>query len=145
VRYLLDTNVVSEWVKPDPSTSVVAWLEGVDEEEVFISVVSFAELSRGVELLPPGRRRRRLERWLAHELVERFEDRLLGVDLSVAHVWGRMTAAAARAGRPLGSMDAFIAATAGAHGMTLATRNVRDFMALGIGLFNPWEPGSTPE
>ena len=139
MSYLLDTNVVSEWVKPIPAETVVAWLAEVDEDQVFMSVISFAELRRGVELLDDGRRRRRLERWLAEELTERFHGRVLSVDLPVAESWGRITARAARTGRAVGSMDAFFAATAEAYDLTLATRNVRDFDGLGIALVNPWE------
>src|SRR5438093_1415845 len=73
VTFLLDTNVVSEWVKPEPDPNVVAWLADVDEDRVFLSVVTFAEISRGVELMPAGRRRERLAAWLAAELPARFE------------------------------------------------------------------------
>ncbi len=140
MSYLLDTNVVSEWVKPKPAESVVRWLAEVDEDQVFMSVVSFAELRRGVELLSRGRRRERLEKWLADELTPRFRGRVLLVDLPIADAWGRISARAARIGRTLGSMDGFFGATAIAHGLTLATRNVRDFHGLGVSLFNPWEP-----
>lgn len=140
MSYLLDTNVVSEWVRPKPAESVVAWLAEVDEDGVFMSVISFAELRRGVELLEDGRRRQRLEKWIAEDLSERFHGRVLHVDLPVAESWGRLTARATRTGRALGSMDIFLAATADAYDLTLATRNVGDFEGLDIPLFNPWEP-----
>jgi toxin FitB len=142
LSFLLDTNVVSEWVKPKPAQSVVGWLATVDEDEVFMSVVSFAELRRGVELLDNGRRRQRLETWLTEDLVARFDGRVLQIDLPVAESWGRIAARASRAGRSLNSMDAFFAATAHAYELTLATRNVKDFGDLGIALFNPWQPES---
>jgi predicted nucleic acid-binding protein len=140
LSYLLDTNVVSEWVKPEPARTVVEWLAQVDEDEVFLSVISIAELRRGVELLDTGRRRQRLEKWLSEDLTDRFQPRILPIDLVVADAWGRITARATRAGRTVGSMDGFVAATADAHGLTLATRNTRDFDRLGVSLFNPWEP-----
>jgi predicted nucleic acid-binding protein len=140
LSYLLDTNVVSEWVKPEPARTVVEWLAQVDEDEVFLSVISIAELRRGVELLDAGRRRQRLEKWLSDDLSDRFQPRILPIDLVVADAWGRITARATRAGRTVGSMDGFVAATADAHGLTLATRNTRDFDRLGVSLFNPWEP-----
>jgi predicted nucleic acid-binding protein len=140
LTFLLDTNVVSEWVKPTPAEPVVEWLAEVNEDEVFLSVISLAELRRGVELLDAGRRRDRLEKWLTRDLAERFEGRIFPVDLAVADAWGRITARATRAGRPVGSVDAFFAATAEAYGLTLATRNIRDFTALGVTLLNPWEP-----
>jgi toxin FitB len=137
--YLLDTNVVSEWVKPEPAPTVVEWLSGVDEEGAFLSVVSLAELRRGVDLLEAGRRRQRLEKWLSEDLAARFHGRILAIDILVADAWGRLTARASRAGRTLGTMDGFVAATAAAHGLTLVTRNVRDFERLGVEVFNPWE------
>jgi predicted nucleic acid-binding protein len=139
VSFLLDTNVVSEWVRPRPDEKLVAWLAEVDEEQVFISVVSFAELGRGVDLLPAGRRRDRLADWIADDLAARFDGRVVDVDRRVADAWGRIMARSQRAGRGLGSMDAFFAATAESHELTLVTRNVRDFDGVGIPLHNPWE------
>lgn len=139
MSYLLDTNVVSEWAKPMPAERVVVWLAEVDEDEVFMSVVSFAELHRGVELLNPGRQRARLELWIRDDLTQRFQGRVLPVDMVVAEAWGRITARARRMGKPLGSVDAFFAATADAHDLTLATRNIRDFEGLDIALFDPWD------
>ena len=138
MSYLLDTNVVSEWVKPEPTRSVVRWLAEVDEDEVFLSVISIAELRRGIELLVAGRRRQRLEKWLSEDLADRFHGRILPIDILVADAWGRITARAARAGRTVGSMDALVAATAEVHGLALATRNTKDFDHLGVSLFNPW-------
>lgn len=138
MSFLLDTNVVSEWVKPEPVRSVVTWLAEVDEDEVFLSVISLAELRRGIELLAAGRRRQRLERWLGEDLADRFHGRILSVDVLVADAWGRITARATRAGRTVRSMDALVAATAEVHGLALATRNTKDFDHLGVSLFNPW-------
>jgi toxin FitB len=138
VSFLLDTNVVSEWVKPGPDPNVVAWLADVDEDRVFLSVVTFAEIGRGVELLPAGRRRERLAAWLADELPARFEGRVLDIDRRVAEAWGVAMARSQHRGAGLGSMDGFLAATAAAHRLTLVTRNVRDFEAAGIALLDPW-------
>jgi predicted nucleic acid-binding protein len=138
VSFLLDTNVVSEWVTPGPDPNVVAWLAEVDEDRVFLSVVTFAEIRRGIELMPTGRRRERLAAWLADELPVRFEGRILGIDRRVAEDWGVAMARSQQRGAGLGSMDAFLAATAAAHRLTLVTRNVRDFEALGIALLDPW-------
>jgi len=103
-------------------------------------VISFAEISRGIDLLPAGRRRERLAAWLAEELPVRFEQRILDIDLHVARTWGVVMAHGQKIGLTLGSMDAFVAATAHAHGLTLATRNVKDFQRLGTPLLNPWHP-----
>jgi toxin FitB len=141
VSFLLDTNVVSEWVRPQPDRNVISWLAEVDEDRVFISVISFAEIRRGVELLPAGRRRERLAAWLAEELPARFEERILDIDPQVAETWGVVMARGQKVGLTLGSMDAFVAATAEAHNLTLATRNVKNFHRLGISLFDPWQSG----
>jgi toxin FitB len=138
VNFLLDTNVVSEWTKPRPDTGVVAWLAEADEDRVFISVITVAELRRGIESLPAGARRERLEAWLTEQVPLRFEERLLAVDAETANIWGRVMARGQAAGCPPGTMDAFIAATTLRHDMTLVTRNVLDFETLGVRLVNPW-------
>ncbi len=138
---LLDTNVVSEWTKPRPDTAVIAWLHGVDEDQTYLSVMTIAELRRGVELLPDGRRRAGLHAWLEIDLPARFEDRLLSVNEEVAHAWGRVMARARQGGVGLSVMDGFLAATAAVYGLRLVTRSTADFASLGIDLFNPWSSG----
>jgi predicted nucleic acid-binding protein len=138
VSFLLDTNVVSEWVKPWPNAGVITWLDEADEDRLFLSVVTLAELRRGIERLEPGRRRKRLDEWLRDELPERFEGRMLPVDAAVAGGWGLLVARRETAGRAIGVMDAFIAATASAHGLTLVTRNVADFKGTLRSVLNPW-------
>jgi len=143
VKFLLDTNVVAEWVKPQPDPSVVSWLDEIDEDRVFLSVASLAEIRRGIEAMAPGRRRDRLATWLADELPARFEDRVLDVDEPVAHGWGIVMVRSQKAGVSIGTMDAFFAATAQVHGLTLVTRDVGDFKAAGIELFDPWHASKT--
>jgi len=138
VRYLLDTNVVSEWVKVSPDPGVEAFTRQADEDDTFLSVVTLAELQFGVERLPAGQRRKRLESWLWNELLERFEGRILVLGGAAAVEWGRLMAKAQRAGRPMGEMDGWIAATAKVHDLTIVTRNEGDFEAAGCATFNPW-------
>jgi predicted nucleic acid-binding protein len=138
VNFLLDTNVVSDWVKPHPDAGVVAWLADADEDRVFISVITLAELRHGVERLPRGARRNRLDEWLTEQVPARFESRVLSVNAEVASVWGQLMVRRQAVGRPIATMDAFIAATALCHNMTLVTRNVADFAALDVCLLNPW-------
>jgi toxin FitB len=135
--WLIDTNIVSEWVKPRPDAGIVSWLDEVDEDRVFLSVASLAEIRFGIERLAPGRRRNRLDRWLREELPERFEGRIVLVDGQVADACGRLLARARQAGRGLGAMDALIAATCQACDLVLATRNLGDFDGLGVELFAP--------
>jgi hypothetical protein len=138
VNFLIDTNVVSEWVRPRPDPGVAAWLAEADEDRVFLSVVTLAELRHGIARMADGRRRRRLDEWLSHELPLRFEGRVLPVDTGIADAWGRLVAEREAAGRPIGAMDAFIAATAGVHDLTLVTRNAADFAPSVRAIVNPW-------
>lgn len=107
---------------------------------MYISVVSLAEIRRGIELLDVGSRRTRLESWLIEELPLRFDQRVLVIDGKIADLWGVFIARARRTGIRLGAMDAFLAATASVHALTLVTRNTSDFVRLGIDLLNPWLP-----
>jgi predicted nucleic acid-binding protein len=137
VNFLLDTNAVSEWVKPRPNPGLIRWMEAADEDRVFLSVISLAELRYGVERMAAGARRNRLEGWLSHELPLRFEGRILSVDHRIAEVWGRTVSRSEAMGRPMGAMDAFLSATAETHRLTLVTRNVSDFSLLKA-VLNPW-------
>jgi toxin FitB len=137
LNYLLDTNAVSEWVKPRPNPGVIRWMESADEDRVFLSVITLAELRYGVERMPDGARRNRLEGWLQQELPLRFEGRILPVDDKIADTWGKAVSRNEAAGRPISAMDAFLAATAEVHRLTLVTRNVGHFPLL-KSLLNPW-------
>ncbi|MDG4890982.1 MULTISPECIES: type II toxin-antitoxin system VapC family toxin [unclassified Mesorhizobium] len=138
MRLLLDTNVLSEVTRPAPDVGVLKWLDGLDEDRSFISVVSIAEIRRGVSLMDEGRKREALAEWLARDLPQRFEQRVLPVDEAVALAWGDLMGLAKRRGRSLSSMDGLIAATAIAKQLTLATRNSKDFEGFAIELFDPW-------
>lgn len=137
LNYLLDTNAVSEWVNPRPNPGLIRWMEAADEDRVFLSVVTMAELRYGVEGMPAGARRGRLERWLELELPLRFEGRILAVDEKVADAWGKTVSRSETAGRPMGAIDAFLSATAEVHQLTLITRNVGHFSLLKA-VLNPW-------
>lgn len=138
MSFLLDTNVVSEWTKPRPNPGLLAWLSETDEDRLFLSVVTIAELRRGVESLPPGDRRRRLDAWLQQDLSARFEGRVLPVDTPVAHAWGKIVARRESQGHPIHAMDAMLAATADVHALTLVTRNEADFRQTLRSVVNPW-------
>jgi predicted nucleic acid-binding protein len=139
MSFLLDTNVVSEWTKARPNPGVVAWLAEADEDRIYISVITLAELRHGVARMPAGRRKRRLDQWLRDDLPLRFEGRVLTVDDEVADAWGETVAQHESLGRPIASMDAFIAATAKIHGLTLVTRNTADFEPSLDAILNPWQ------
>jgi toxin FitB len=142
MSFLLDTNVVSESTKPRPNPAVVAWLAAVDEDSVFLSVITLTELRYGVERLAPGRRSRQLDRWLQHELPLRFEGRVLPIDALVADTCGKLVARTESLGRPIEARDAFIAATAQVHRLTLVTRNASHFETTVKSILNPWTKSS---
>jgi predicted nucleic acid-binding protein len=116
----------------------VTWLAAVDEDQVFLSVVTLAELRHGIERLPHGNKRTRLDEWVRHDLLLRFEGRILPIDSRVADAWGGIVARAEAAGRPMSVMDALVAATAEVHGVILVTRNGADFETVLQGIINPW-------
>ncbi len=137
--FLLDTNVISEASRPRPDPRVMAWLAAADEDRIYLSVATLAEISLRIERLGAGKRRRALEARLAEGLVARFEGRILPVDAELGLHWGRVAARALAAGSPIEATDALIAATAERHGLILVTRNVADFAALSLPLLNPWD------
>ena len=139
LSFLIGANVLSEARRPEPNRQVLEWLDRLDEDRAFLSVVSLAEIRCGVALMDAGRRRDALAEWLARDLPERFAGRFLAIDEtppSLGHLGGR----AARIG--LASMDGPLAAVALTRELTLVTRNVRDFENLGVKLFDPWAPAS---
>jgi predicted nucleic acid-binding protein len=138
VRYLLDTCVLSELVRPRPEASVVEWISRQDELRLFLSVVTIGELHKGVAKLPVGRRRQRLESWIGDELADRFRGRILPVDTTVAAAWGALLGEAEAGGTSLPVIDALIAATAMVNGCIVVTRNVTDLERTGSKVLNPW-------
>lgn len=139
MSWLLDTCVICEPTRKSPSPRVSAWLDGQPEESLYLSVLTLGEIRKGVALLPVGPKRKNLEHWLAHDLVERFAGRILPVDAGVADIWGRRQGAAETKGRPLPTLDSLLAATALANGLTLVTRNTANFAGPGAEVLNPWE------
>lgn len=137
--YSLDTNIVSEWTKPRPAARVVAWLDAQPETGLFLSVITFAELRRGSCLLPRGKKREALTTWIDGALTSRFQGRLLDIDRAVCDVWGELLAQSRERGHGLNVMDGFVAATALTHGLTLVTRNTRDFASLDLSLLDPFD------
>jgi predicted nucleic acid-binding protein len=139
VNYLIDTNVISEAAKPQPNRQVLAFLHETDEDRLFISVITLAELRRGIALKADGKAKSALETWLSVGFLHRFSGRILDVTPPVADAWGRLMADAKQRGVALHVMDGFLAATAQTHGQTLVTRNVKDFAPFGLALLNPWD------
>ena len=137
MSYLLDTNAISEWQKPRPNPGLTTWVANADEDQLFLSVVTLAEIRSGIERMADGSRRRRYEQWLERDLPLRFEGRILIVNQIIADAWGQIVALSASQGKPITAIDAFLAATAQVHRLTLVTRNVRHFTVLKA-VLNPW-------
>ena len=138
MKYLLDTCVISEFVKPRPAPGLIAWLRDVDEDQMAVSVASIAEIQSGISRMQDSARRNELEAWLYHDLIPRFEPRILELNLSAALAWGVAMGSAKRAGRPLPQVDALLAAVCRTHKLILVTRNVKDFVGLEVEVLNPW-------
>lgn len=138
MKYLLDTNVLSEFKAPKPDPQVRSWLQTVNEDDTFLSVISLGELREGAARLSSGRRKTELEDWLRDELPMRFAGRILDVTCAIADSWGVLNADAKCRGIGVSVTDAYLAATARVHALTLVTRNTRDFRSLDLKLLNPW-------
>lgn len=135
MSYLLDTNIVSETVRRNPNKALIAWLDQLPGEALFVSVLTFGEIRKGIEMLADRRRREKLRLWLEHELPAWFEGRVLPVDLAVADRWGRLLA---EVGRPVPTIDSLLAATALHHELRLVTRNADDFDYPGLQVIDPF-------
>jgi len=138
VRYLLDTCVISELVAKRPAAQVVEWVDALDPDAVYLSVITIGEIQKGIERLPKSRRRAQLEAWLADELLGRFSGRLVPLDEDVLRTWGRLTASLETRGITLPAIDTLLAASAVHGDFVLVTRNEADFAATGVRLHNPW-------
>ena len=137
MTYLIDTNVISELRKRDRcDANVASWYASIDDSEIYLSVLVLGEIRKGIERARPNdpAKARALERWL-NAVAEAFADHILPIDHVVADEWGRMSAK-----RPVPSIDALLAATAKAHRMTLATRNISHIADLGAEFLNPFAP-----
>jgi len=135
MSYLLDTNVLSELVRPKPNEAVLAWFANVPDESLYISVLTLGEIRKGVEGVPDAKRKETLRVWLEHTLPEWFGSRVLSVDVNVAEKWGRLQADAQR---PVPAIDSLLAATALHHELRMVTRNAKDFDYAGIEVINSW-------
>jgi toxin FitB len=137
LRYLLDTNAVSEPQRPRRNPGYMDWLGERVPEELAITVLTYSELTRGIVAMDYGRRRADLTAWLAEALTF-FDDRILQIDMGVAAVWAELWIAHRRQGRVVGVVDELTAATALAHDLVVVTRNVADFEHSGCKLVSPW-------
>jgi len=138
MKYLLDTCIISEMFKPKPERNVVEWLLDQNETDLYVSVLTFGELHRGIERLPVSRKKEGLHAWVENDLKERFLNRTLDINIMVAKTWGRIQGLAEKKGKPMPVIDSLIAATGIAYGLIVVTRDTADMEESGAGLFNPW-------
>jgi predicted nucleic acid-binding protein len=139
VSYLLDTNVLSELCRKVPDAGVVEWFAHRPASTLYLSVLTLGELRKGIAGIADVVRRMTLSDWLETELPVFFAGRILAVDAQVADRWGRLVATA---GRPLPAIESLLGATAAQHGLSMVTRNSRDFAGLGLEVVNPWGSGA---
>ena len=135
---MLDTNVISELIKPKAAAKVTTWIDTTDEELLFLSVLTLGEIRKGVVLLPRSARRTTLEAWLSKDLPLRFSGRILSIDAEVADRWGHLSGLTSSRGANVAVIDGLLAASAIQHNLTLVTRNTKDVAVTGVSLFNPW-------
>lgn len=139
MKYLLDTNIVSELIKKQPDPNVVQWIDEQDATRMYLTVITIGEIRKGVEKLPPSSRKAKIFAWLSSDLLLRFDGRILPVTTKVMLRWGELTGQLEMKGTVLSAIDSLIAAVA-LHGQcTLVTRNTDDFRGTGIPLLNPWQ------
>ena len=139
MRFLIDTCVISELIKPAPNPNLLSWMDSRNEETLFLSAITIGEIQKGISTLPDSTKRKRLQDWLDRELMERFDKKIIAFDLKVAQKWGEIQAAAALTGKKMPVIDGMIASIGLVHEMTVVTRNMDDMLASGVSLHNPWD------
>jgi len=138
MRVLLDTCVISELKKPDGNQRVKDAISNMASENLFMSVITIGEITKGISLLKESKRKRNLNLWLEN-LENDYKDNIVFINTETARIWGELTAKAQRSGKVLPNSDGLIAASALQHGLHLITRNIKDFESTGAMLINPWK------
>ena len=136
---VIDTNIVSELMRSEPSAEVLAWMDNRPPRELFVTAVTEAEVRTGIALLPEGRRRRSLAEACERAFGSLFAGRVLPFDSDAARAYAEIVAACRVRGHPVSQADGQIGAIARSRGMAVATRNTRDFENMGIDIFDPWD------
>jgi len=137
MSYLLDTNIISELIKKTPHPSVLKWIDTIDNDKLYISVITLGEIRKGITGIQTSERQEKISHWLEVELPAYFEERILNIDVNVADMWGRLQSK--KKGYILPAIDGLLAATAHVNGFALVTRNTKDFIHTSIEMINPWE------
>lgn len=138
MSYLIDTCCISELVKKKPDPNVLKWFTDQDELSMFLSVITFGELRKGIEKLPHSKKKTELNRWVKEDLSQRFKNRVLNITMVEVNKWGKILSSSEKKGKPLPAIDSLIAATALVHDLSVVTRNTQDLEGSGVEVINPW-------
>jgi tRNA(fMet)-specific endonuclease VapC len=138
MKYLLDTCVISELVAKEPNPRVIDWIDGIDPNSAYMSVITIGEICKGIEKLPDSRRKATLQAWLSEDLLARFGGRILPINIEVVLKWGRLAGSLESKGKKMAAIDSLVAATALHSHCSLVTRNEADFKYASITIVNPW-------
>ncbi len=139
MKYLLDTCVISEAIKPKPNKKVIAWLQKQQEENLYLSVLTFGEIEKGIEKSANEDRKKRLRLWVEEDLKQRFQSKILSIDMQVASRWGVVQGKSEIVGKSLPTIDGLIAVTGLVNNCIVVTRNISDMEQSSVELLNPWE------
>jgi predicted nucleic acid-binding protein len=138
MKYLLDTCVISELIKPKADKNVISWIKNQDEDTLYLSVLTFGEKEKGIEKSPNEARKRKLKLWVEEDLKKRFEGRIVPVNMDVSVKWGAIQGKSELLGKSLPAIDGLIAVSGLVHNCIVVTRNVSDMEQSTVELLNPW-------
>ena len=138
MNYLLDTNIISELISKSPNEKVTKFILSLNEENLYLSVLTIGEIKAGIEKLNDGQKKEKLLQWLENDLLVRFHNRIIAVDIEVMLQWGETNTHLKKLGKPLPIMDSIIGSVAQAKNLILLTRNEKDFENLDIKIINPF-------
>ncbi|RBQ28049.1 type II toxin-antitoxin system VapC family toxin [Aliarcobacter vitoriensis] len=138
MRYLLDTNIISELISKQPNQNVVQFLSSIDKEDIYLSVITIGEIKSGIENLKNLDKKENLSKWLEQDLLIRFQNKILNIDTNIMLIWGEINHKLKNIGKPLPIMDSLIASICICHNITLVTRNEKDFQNIELTVINPF-------
>lgn len=138
MNYLLDTCILTEFARKKPDTRVIRWMDSLDHDAIFTSVITIGEIQRGIERLPESDRKEALLIWVYNGLIERLKDHIIPLDTMTLTLWGSLTAWKDVEGKPLGVLESLITASALRNNMTIATRYTDVYHRTGVPVVNPW-------
>lgn len=138
MKYLLDTCVISELIRPKPDHNVISWMQEQSENDLYLSVLTFGEIEKGIKKATNLTRKKNLQLWVENDLKKRFEGRIIPIDLDVSIKWGDIQGAAELIGKSMPTIDGLIAVSGLTHNCVVVTRNSSDMVQSSVELINPW-------